>query len=115
MPECESCGANIDNGEIECPYCGHSQIKSATTARLGTKDTSAYSLDREVGTIQFGDGEKGTRPESGKDNVSASYRYGEGATGSLVCSNCKLENPETRIDCEACGTPLRKHEFRLRE
>jgi rRNA maturation endonuclease Nob1 len=108
MPECESCGAKIEVGEGECPYCGHSLVKHATAPRPETKDASAYNLDRETGTVHFGNGVSGARPESGKDNISASYRYGGGSIGNLVCSKCKLENPITRNECEACGTPLKK-------
>lgn len=115
MTECEACGASVKAGVSECPYCGHSYISRATAPKPGTKDASAFRVDRESGTIHFGDGERGTRPESGRDNVSASYRSGGGASGNVVCSNCKLENPETRIACEACGTPLKKSVGRLRK
>ena len=116
MPECESCGANVDSGDRECPYCGHSFIKHVATARPGTKDSRAYTVERETdgARIHFGDGESGARPPTGKDNVSATYRYGGGAKGGLVCPNCKLENPETRTECEACGTPLKRPSTSLR-
>ena len=108
MTECEACGASVDSGERECPYCGHSFIKHTATAKPGTKDPRVYTIDREVGTLHFGDGETGARPTSGKDNVSATYRHGGGSKGGLVCPNCKLENKETRIECEACGTALKR-------
>lgn len=107
MVECERCGVLVKPGERECPYCGHSYIDRATAPKPETRDSREFSVDRERGTIHFGDGKIGKRPTSGKDKVAASYRYGGGARGSLICSNCKLENPETRINCEACGTPLR--------
>ncbi|MBY8998159.1 MAG: hypothetical protein KGD60_10530, partial [Candidatus Thorarchaeota archaeon] len=114
MPECEACGASVKAGVRECPFCGHSFVKHTAIAKPGTKDTSKFTVEREAGVVHFGDGEIGTRPPIGKDNVSTSYRYGGGSKGSLVCPNCKLENPETRSDCEACGSPLKRPIDRLR-
>jgi predicted amidophosphoribosyltransferase len=114
MTECKSCGASVLAGVRECPYCGFSFINHATDPIPETRDPRVYTIDKEGTTIRFGDGERGTRLPTGKDNVSASYRYGGGSSGNLVCSNCKHKNPETRTDCEACGTPLKKPVSRLR-
>lgn len=114
MLKCESCQASVNAGERECPYCGHSFIERATVPKPETRDARVFSVDKERGTIYFGDGVSGARPPTGKDNVSASYRHGGGSSGNLVCSNCKLENPNTRSDCEACGTPLKKSVSRVR-
>ena len=114
MPECESCGASVDAGERECPYCGHSFVTKAaisrptTVTKPRTDDAGIYSLERETGTVHFGDGETGARPTTGQDNLSVGYRHGVGSDGFIVCSNCKHENPEYRTECEACGTALRK-------
>ncbi|MCZ7406590.1 MAG: hypothetical protein O8C67_16910, partial [Candidatus Methanoperedens sp.] len=41
-----------------------------------------YIIDRNKGTITFGDGERGMIPPAGKDNIRCSYRYGGGAIGN---------------------------------
>ncbi len=114
MTECKSCGASVLAGVRECPYCGFSFIDHATAPKPETRNPRAFNVDIESGTIHFGDGERGGRPATGKDYVSASYRYGGGSSGNLVCSNCKHNNPEIRTDCEACGTPLKRSKSRLR-
>lgn len=42
-----------------------------------------YQVDAEGGSIQFGDGIRGTRPSTGEWNVQGEYRYGGGATPSI--------------------------------
>lgn len=42
-----------------------------------------YQLDVDAGSIQFGDGLRGTRPSSGSWNVQATYRYGSGTSGAV--------------------------------
>ena len=110
MPECKSCGGNVERGERECPFCGASLIKHVATPRPGTKDPSAYTIEREVDRteVHFGDGEIGERLPTGADNVAATYSAGGGAIGNLVCSKCKFENSATRIECEACGALLKR-------
>ena len=114
MTECKSCGASVKASERECPFCGYSFIDRATAPKPETKNPRLFNVDRESKTVHFGDGERGGRLPTGKENVSASYRYGGGSSGNLVCSNCKHKNPETRTDCEACGTPLKRSKSRLR-
>jgi S-layer protein (TIGR01567 family) len=41
-----------------------------------------YTIDRNKGTITFGDGERGMIPPAGKDNIRCSYQYGGGAIGN---------------------------------
>jgi uncharacterized membrane protein YvbJ len=111
MPECDSCGGNVEPGERECPYCGASMIKHTAIQKPRTKDTSAYTLEREPDgrtSIDFGDGVTGARPQSSSDNLSATYREGGGSKGGIVCPKCGMENPSHRVECEACGAPLRK-------
>ena len=108
MSECESCGASVKAGERECPYCGYSFMDRVTAPKPEIKDPRIYSVDRKSGTIHFGDGERGARPTTGKDNVSASYRHGAGATGKIVCIQCKHENQPTSMRCEACGAELQR-------
>ncbi len=43
-----------------------------------------YIIDRNKGTITFGDGERGMIPPAGKDNIRCSYQYGGGANGNNV-------------------------------
>ena len=113
MPECESCGAKVDAGKIECLYCGHPFIKHTTTARPETIDPQAFTVDRESGTVHFGDCVTGARPESGRD--VGHYRAGTGhdPIGSVVCPKCGHKNPIARGECEACATPLRKYKPRF--
>ncbi len=42
-----------------------------------------YVIDRNKGTIIFGDGERGMIPPAGKDNIKCSYKAGGGATGNV--------------------------------
>jgi S-layer protein (TIGR01567 family) len=41
-----------------------------------------YIIDRNKGTITFGDGERGMIPPAEKDNIRCSYRYGGGVIGN---------------------------------
>ncbi|MCX9024758.1 MAG: putative baseplate assembly protein [Candidatus Methanoperedens sp.] len=43
-----------------------------------------YIIDRNKGTITFGDGERGMIPPAEKDNIRCSYQYGGGANGNNV-------------------------------
>ncbi len=50
-------------------------------------------------TVQFGDGENGTRPNSGTDNVVATYRHGAGLAGRVkagVLTNAATRPPGLR-------------------
>jgi len=47
-------------------------------------DSRHYVIDRNNGTITFGDGERGMIPPAGKDNLKCSrYQYGGGARGNV--------------------------------
>jgi len=39
-----------------------------------------YEVDKDSGTIKFGDGQHGARPPAGKDNIKVSYALGDSAT-----------------------------------
>ncbi|MFW9806827.1 MAG: hypothetical protein ACFFFK_08870 [Candidatus Thorarchaeota archaeon] len=111
MPKCDSCGGSVEPGTRECPYCGASIIKHVAAPRPGIKDNSVYAVKREPDgqtSIEFGDGVTGARPQSGSDNLAATYRAGGGSKGGIVCPKCGMENPVHRVECEACGTLLRK-------
>lgn len=43
-----------------------------------------YIIDRNKGTITFGDGERGMIPPAEKDNIQCSYQYGGGVKGNFV-------------------------------
>lgn len=113
MPECDSCGANVDAGERECPYCGHSFVKHIIAARPETKDPQTFSLDRESGTVHFGDGVSGKRPRSGRDVGPEKPRTGYEPMFDAVCPKCGHKNSRARVDCDACGAPLRKAKTRF--
>jgi dipeptidyl aminopeptidase/acylaminoacyl peptidase len=54
----------------------------------GTQNLAAYTLNRESGTLTFGDGAVGKRPIDGRVFVSAySYRTGGGTGGNLAVGN----------------------------
>jgi rRNA maturation endonuclease Nob1 len=111
MPECEGCGASVDRGMRECPYCGHVLLKIVTDHSKLQESREVYSLDLESGTIHFGDGKLGAIPKSGKDSISAAYRIGGGTKGNLVCSNCKHQNPVNLLRCKACGSDLHRRKL----
>ena len=50
-----------------------------------------FVLDRESGTIRFGDGRHGRRPPAGS-SIQATYRYGGSAEGNVV--SVSLVQPE---------------------
>ena len=116
MPECDSCGANVDDRERECPYCGHSFLKHSTAARPESQDPQVFRIEESsVGhTIHFGDGVMGARPESGREVGHYRPETGHDPMGSKVCPKCGHKNPIARGECEACATPLRKAKPRFR-
>lgn len=111
MPSCESCGASIELRETECPYCGHNLIKKVERVSTIREAGQTYRVDRDSGTVHFGDGVQGARPITGKDNVSATYRSGSGTMGNLVCTKCKHQNPVNLLRCEACGSELQRRKL----
>jgi rRNA maturation endonuclease Nob1 len=104
LASCDECGASIDRGEKECPYCGHVLVKVVSDHSV----SEVYRVDRESGTVHFGDGITGARPVTDSDGVSAAYRVGGGRKGTLPCSVCKHVNPPTLLRCEACGAELQR-------
>jgi hypothetical protein len=48
-----------------------------------------YAIDRTFGQVQFGDGEHGTVPPIGKDNIIATYRAGGGSRGNVAAGLIK--------------------------
>lgn len=50
--------------------------------KTATLESQVFSVDRESGTIQFGDGLRGSRPPRGA-LIRASYAYGGGSQGNL--------------------------------
>jgi len=87
MPNCESCGAGISASDKECPYCGASVMQ--TTAVLESeleRPEKVYSTARDADGnthIRFGDGQTGSRPPSGSDSISVTYRHGAGSQGNV--------------------------------
>jgi hypothetical protein len=58
----------------------------------GRNDT-VYVLDATAGTVTFGDGIRGQRPQSGALIVAQSYAYGGGAAGNLAAGSIKSVRP----------------------
>jgi uncharacterized phage protein gp47/JayE len=52
-------------------------------AEMGAADR-VYAIDRTFGQVQFGDGEHGSVPPIGKDNLVATYRAGGGSRGNVA-------------------------------
>ncbi len=109
MTKCDGCGASIDMGAKECPYCGHVLMKIMKDHSTSPDQGKVYRVDRESGTLQFGDGKHGARLESGTDSISSSYRSGGGKAGNVVvCITCKHENQPIHRHCQACGAELQR-------
>ena len=115
MPECEACGGSIDRGERECPYCGHVLIKHSTAADPSKRDTRVFSLDKDSGTIHFGDGKTGAVPESGRVVSHHRPRTGYEPKDTVICPKCGHKNQPVRWECEACAATLRKPKTGLRK
>jgi len=78
--------------KLAAPQTGATPLKQAPkllppSGAGATK--KAYVLDRDAGTVTFGDGQSGQRPPSGSGDVSATYRAGGGATGQTTGYPCK--------------------------
>ncbi|MFW9968188.1 MAG: zinc-ribbon domain-containing protein [Candidatus Thorarchaeota archaeon] len=115
MPSCDACGAEIDVGDKECPYCGHELMKRIDDRLISSDREEVYEVDRESGKVHFGDGITGARPPTG-DSLSSSYRVGGGQKGTIPCANCRHVNPPMLLNCEACGAELqRKILYKRRE
>jgi hypothetical protein len=52
-----------------------------------------YMIDRNTGSIIFGDGVRGMIPQGGKDNIKCSYRSGGGVEGNVKAG--KITKPRT--------------------
>lgn len=102
MPNCDSCGAGIDPGDTECPYCGASILQKTTaqTSTMGSSDsTFGTRMDDDGSThIHFGDGKTGARPQSG--DISSQYRQGAGTqgNGAAIIVEEKLDNAAQYLD-----------------
>lgn len=46
-------------------------------------DSRHYVIDRNIGAVTFGDGDRGMIPQAGKDNIKCSYQSGGGARGNV--------------------------------
>jgi predicted phage baseplate assembly protein len=58
-------------------------------------DEPVFALDPEAGTIRFGDGLRGARPQAGR-RIVASYEYGGGRAGNVAIGAIKA-SPDTRL------------------
>jgi predicted phage baseplate assembly protein len=58
-------------------------------------DEPVFALDPEAGTIRFGDGLRGARPQAGR-RIVASYEYGGGREGNVAIGAIK-SSPDTRL------------------
>jgi len=104
MPNCESCGAAIDTGDTECPYCGASVTQTTVVHKSELERpekvyTTATDADGNT-HIRFGDGQTGHRPSSGSDNVSVTYRQGAGSQGNVPTGQIveKLDQVNRHLD-----------------
>ena len=110
---CTGCGAQIDTSEIECPYCGHKVVLRTVSIRRATP-TKGIRVERDgdgLSYVQFGDGEDGKRPSSGRDSVRATYSYGGGRASTkmalVTCPKCKLVQKQDQKSCSRCGSKLK--------
>ncbi|MHA2209377.1 MAG: hypothetical protein ACXABV_09425 [Candidatus Thorarchaeota archaeon] len=116
---CRGCGAEIRYDTETCPYCGypHSQHRPDRIGDL-QESRERFAVDRESGTIEFGDGKHGRRPSTGSDNARAAYRAGGGSGRTtkparteeglrvVKCSACGTENPLGHKICNNCSAKL---------
>jgi len=58
-------------------------IKSIFFGLSQDEQTYAYYLDRDNGTVSFGDGLNGMTPLTGTNTVVATYRSGGGSSGNV--------------------------------
>jgi hypothetical protein len=97
MVSCEGCGGEINAGVNECPYCGRSVMQHVEyLKRTSESHESAYgtSTDEEGLThIRFGDGQTGSRPQSGSSSISSQYNQGFGSQG-----NVRTQQLEEKLD-----------------
>ena len=104
MPNCESCGAGIDAGVTDCPYCGASVTQTTVVHKSELeRPEKVYTTttDADGSThIRFGDGQTGSRPPSGSGSVSSTYRQGAGSQGSVPAGQLveKLDQVDRRLD-----------------
>ena len=69
--------------QVEEPGRGYQLWQQVEDLALIGRDTAAYSLDNEAGTIRFGDGVRGRIPEVGMRIRVAQMRAGGGRSGNL--------------------------------
>lgn len=100
---CRGCGADIRYDDEKCPYCGHPHVQHERhQMRDPIEENDVYAVDRDSGSVRFGDGVHGRRPSSGRDNIRAAYRSGGGSTG--VAGPSKSSESARIVRCSACGT-----------
>jgi hypothetical protein len=58
------------------------EVEAAALASAGPHD-GVYSLDRQEGTVRFGDGAHGRQPPAGA-SITATYRHGRGKDGNCL-------------------------------
>jgi len=62
-------------------------------------DDRHYRVDRTSGTVTFGDGQRGTIPPAGENNVRVTYRTGGGSQGNVPAGAIEeLRDPITLVD-----------------
>jgi hypothetical protein len=68
------------------------ELLPAVFLAVGDKRAFVVVVGSETGdsTVRLGDGESGTRPPTGLEDVSATYRHGEGNAGCLELRGLRL-------------------------
>ena len=69
--------------QVEEPGVGYVVWSEVDDLAQAGRDSRVYALDREAGTVRFGDGVRGRIPESGMRIRAAVLRAGGGAAGNL--------------------------------
>jgi len=91
--------------KIKVTVNGNTWIRVASFAGAGSND-KVYALNTEDGSVQFGDGVHGRKPEVGS-TVSVSYRHGAGSAGNISKRIIKNESNKfwviTRRSSQAVG------------
>ena len=60
-----------------------SEVPDLTTASRGARVFTVTQDDAERSVVEMGDGITGAAPPTGRDNVKASYRFGQGSAGNV--------------------------------
>lgn len=70
--------------QVEESGLGYRDWTSVDDLSIAARDARVYELDAEAGTLRFGDGVRGKRPESGARIRALSLAAGGGAAGNLA-------------------------------